>query len=84
MQASELGFFDIVRILVGKGAKADGVSRSGNTPLFVACQKNHLDVTKFLIERRANIDIVSDDGKSPLFAGFRSFSFIPFLHSLKK
>jgi len=41
--------------------------QDGGTPLFVACQCNHLDVVKELLERGADLHAQMVDGASPLF-----------------
>jgi ankyrin repeat protein len=43
------------------------ISQDGGTPLFVACQCNHLDVVEELLERGADIHAQMVDGASPLF-----------------
>ena len=41
--------------------------QDGGTPLFVACQCNHLDVVKELLDRGADIHAQMVDGATPLF-----------------
>ena len=43
------------------------ISQDGGTPLFVACQCNHLDVVKELLDRGADIHAQMVDGATPLF-----------------
>ncbi|XP_052067759.1 uncharacterized protein LOC127707249 [Mytilus californianus] len=39
---------------------------SGESPLFIACQKNHKEIVQILIDNEADINKCRDDGLSPL------------------
>ena len=43
------------------------IFQDGGTPLFVACQCNHLDVVQELLNRGADIHAQMVDGATPLF-----------------
>jgi ankyrin repeat protein len=58
--------FDIVQLLVNRGAQIDAVNNNGNTPVHVAAIKNNFQVVRFLVNRGAQIDAVDDDGKNAL------------------
>lgn len=45
----------MVQELLSNKADIDLPSNEGGTPLFVACQCNHLNVVKELVQRGANI-----------------------------
>lgn len=45
----------MVQELLNDGADIDLPSNEGGTPLFVACQCNHVNVVKELVQRSANI-----------------------------
>ena len=53
--ASLCGNTEIVKYLVEKGANIETENEDGNTPLFIACEKNNNDIVKYLIEKGANI-----------------------------
>ncbi|XP_019623885.1 PREDICTED: ankyrin repeat domain-containing protein 29-like [Branchiostoma belcheri] len=64
--AAQGGFLDIVKLLLDKGAPVEHPP-DGGTPLFVACQCNHLAVVRELLGRGANIHATMADGATPLF-----------------
>ena len=41
--------------------------QDGGTPLFVACQCNHLDVVEELLRHNADLQVQMVDGATPLF-----------------
>lgn len=68
--AAQNGHLDVVKILLGNGAKMK-VKRVGNTPLFAAVQGRHCDVVEYLIdEKNSDVDMIHcgrvADGNTPL------------------
>jgi len=63
--ASDKGHFEIVKLLVKKGANINlpGISW---TPLMHACNENHLTIAKFLIEKGASVNLSDDLKCTPL------------------
>ena len=70
--AAEKGHLNIVKLLLGKGAKVD--HKSGDSALHWACHYGHVDIVKLLIENGANVDAKrSMDDSTPLcFAAHRN------------
>lgn len=58
--------FDIVRLLVDKGAAIDAQDSEGKTALMLAIYKKFDDIGRYLIERGANVNITADDRTSAL------------------
>lgn len=53
--ASELGYYDIVEMLIAKGAYVFDVAYMKRQPLHKACSGGHLDIVKLLITHGADI-----------------------------
>ena len=64
--ASTLGYFDIVRELVGRGADISHTTDSRSSPLRGAAFDGHLSVVQYLVEKGADIDKPNQVGQSPL------------------
>ncbi|KAL3076185.1 hypothetical protein niasHT_038811 [Heterodera trifolii] len=61
MVACSLQKCDIVRYLIGKGAKVDRTNAKGISPLLSACIDGHLEIVKLLVEGgKADIEIEAD------------------------
>ena len=53
----ESGDYELVRILVNKGADVNFIPKKGSwTPLHYACDNNHNEIARFLIDKGANVD----------------------------
>jgi hypothetical protein len=66
MHASALGYIDIIKVLVEKGANLNLQNAHGYTALIRACINNYPEVIIYLIEKGANVNICDKDGDSPL------------------
>lgn len=66
--ACELGFLDIVKLLVSKGAKVNCRCPEdySTTPLHIAIKYKHPGVAKFLLQNGANPNVINNNGNSPL------------------
>ena len=46
----------------------DHADHGGSTPLYMACQNNHLKVAALLLDKGANVDQGKSNGSTPLMA----------------
>ncbi len=65
-RALEEGHQDIVRYLVGRGAKIAGRTRSGLSPLSFAVIHGQHDMVQLFLEKNAPTESVDFDGRTPL------------------
>ncbi|KAK2786457.1 hypothetical protein FQN53_006613 [Emmonsiellopsis sp. PD_33] len=75
--AAQNGHYDVVELLVGKGANIECVDiLNRQTPLHVAIKGSHEEIAKLLIEKGANVEHQDNRGDSPLlhamFAGLHT------------
>ena len=49
----------VVKVLLQAGAKVNGQSTNGFTPLYMAAQENHVDVVKVFIRFYVKNDVIS-------------------------
>lgn len=66
IQSSELGYVDLVEILLDYGADINYKTKSGFTPLIVATNASIIDVVKVLLERGADTKIKGYNGFTAL------------------
>jgi len=71
--AAESNQADLIPFLLELGAKLDGKSNYGATPLHIACSKKRLEVFNALIRANHPIDILDNDGLTVLHALCSSF-----------
>ncbi|XP_046383815.1 ankyrin-2-like [Ischnura elegans] len=64
--AVALGSFEVVKILLDKGARVNSSDEKGDTPLHVAARRKNLEVIKLLVESGAHINALNHDRKSPI------------------
>jgi len=64
--AAAYGRVDLIKELIGKGAKVDSRNHYQDTPLHWAAIKNHPSVAKVLIENGADVNAGNKDGARPL------------------
>ncbi|XP_061696607.1 protein fem-1 homolog B [Syngnathoides biaculeatus] len=57
--AAGAGHFEVVRLLVARGANVNHTTVTGSTPLRAACFDGRLDIVRFLVERGADIGITN-------------------------
>jgi len=50
------GHLEIMKVLLAKGARPDGVEKSGRPPLHVACARGDLEAVRLLIAGGANVN----------------------------
>lgn len=60
------GGLNILKLLLGKGARIDLKDETGDTALFFACAFGHLDIAELLAEKGAKIDEANANGMTPL------------------
>ncbi|AIF81939.1 hypothetical protein I862_06925 [endosymbiont of Acanthamoeba sp. UWC8] len=61
------GYYDIVKLLLDKGADPNIAANKGVTPLYIAAQNGHVNVVELLLKRGANTDFITDEGITPLY-----------------
>ncbi len=59
--ASLSGNFEIVKMLVTRGARIDAADSQGATALFLAAMKNHLSVVQYLVTHGADVNHITTD-----------------------
>ena len=66
--AAELGFLEVVRVLVKFGADVEhhNTNQHENTALHVACLNGHTEVAGYLIDSGAVVDALNVDQRTPL------------------
>lgn len=62
----EYSNFEIVKMLVQKGANPNLINKFGNTPLHLAFLRRDLDMIVCLIEHGAELDIKNHEGNTPI------------------
>lgn len=66
IMASGLGYTDVVRALLNRGANVDHANAIGDTVLLGASEKGHLDTVLLLVDREAAVDHANNDGGTAL------------------
>ena len=69
MVASSRGHYNIVDLLLRRGARISAKDENGNTALILATQRGLIDVVKLLIENGSDINWKNMNGLSSLNAG---------------
>jgi ankyrin repeat protein len=64
LHAIDLGYLDVVQLLVERGAPLNVVS--SGTPLIRAIERRHSDIIKYLIKKGADINLADKNGNLPL------------------
>jgi ankyrin repeat protein len=64
-EASFYGYYDIVELLLRKGADVNFVDALDNTPLHKACKNCHLEIVELLIAKGANKDVINAYSETP-------------------
>ena len=64
MRASQLGFFEGVQHLVGKGARVDAPNETGETPLILAVHRRDTAMMRALLSAGADPDRADNSGRS--------------------
>lgn len=59
------GKTEIVRMLIGAGAKLDILDEDGCTPLHLATRRGIVEIVKILVDAGARTDIQANNGKTP-------------------
>lgn len=71
--ASRLGKLEVVKLLLGNGAKKDACTRETYTPLILAAYNNRPDVVEALLAAGADVNIQSHDGTALVLAAQGGF-----------
>lgn len=62
------GLTEVVQLFISSGfSKPDDTCVEDSTPLYVACQENHLETVKCLVKHGANIEFSYREGFTPLY-----------------
>ncbi|XP_060525487.1 protein fem-1 homolog CG6966 isoform X2 [Cylas formicarius] len=64
--AAAAGYLDIVKLLIGHGAKVNATTRTNSTPLRAACFDGHLEIVKYLVQHGADIEVANRHGHTCL------------------
>eukprot|EP01117_Protostelium_nocturnum_P013102 TRINITY_DN4867_c0_g1_i1.p1 TRINITY_DN4867_c0_g1~~TRINITY_DN4867_c0_g1_i1.p1 ORF type:complete len:415 (+),score=138.37 TRINITY_DN4867_c0_g1_i1:1342-2586(+) len=64
--SSEWGRLEVVKILLGYGARIEPKNALGRTPLHLASEQGHLAVVKHLLASGANVHAKDTEGNTPL------------------
>jgi ankyrin repeat protein len=84
MWASRTGDFDIVKLLLDRGATIDDKDNSGSTSLMFASYSGHFDIVQLLLERGANVNLTNNIGETALHNACKKQSNIPIITELLK
>ncbi|KAJ3104169.1 hypothetical protein HDU96_009016 [Phlyctochytrium bullatum] len=77
-EAARTGADDIVQILLEHGAKPDPVDLQGYTPLFHACERNHVEIVEMLLKAGANASyVLPETGENLLHVAGRKAGLVP-------
>ncbi|KAJ9412817.1 hypothetical protein QL093DRAFT_2595049 [Fusarium oxysporum] len=60
------GNFEVVKMLLEKGADARVATKDGRTPLLLSLRNGHLEITKMLLEKEVDAGVTDKDGLTPL------------------
>ena len=64
--AAHGGHFDVIRLLVKKGADVNAADNSGGTALHAVASRGHMEAAKYLIGEEADINPIDASGRTPL------------------
>ena len=80
--AAASGKTDIVKALLGAGARVDVADQDGNEPLHIAvANPTNGQIVKDLLNAGAKVDVANNDGMQPIHLAARSAARAPFRHS---
>lgn len=65
-KACQKGHYEIVQLLLHKGANINLCGEDGASPLYIACENGHKNIVQFLLETGAMINLCKNNGASPL------------------
>jgi ankyrin repeat protein len=63
---SDYNYYEMVKLLLEKGANVSARNSKGTTPLHNAVLMNHMSIVELLLAKGADINAVADDGNTPL------------------
>ena len=67
IEASRLGYLEVVQSLIGRGADVNKSDNYGYTPLHVASLMRHLEVVRALLAAGADVNKSDNRGNTPLY-----------------
>ncbi len=67
IEASHLGYLEVVQSLTGRGADVNRGNNIGSTPLYMASDHVHLEVVRALLAAGADVNRSDRDGNTPLY-----------------
>ena len=73
MLASDLGYTNIVKLLLEKNADVNAVDNLNTSALFYAARKGNLDIVQLLLSRGANMNLITKQGNNILLDILRSY-----------
>lgn len=72
--------FDIVKLLIERGANVNYYTESTSTPLRAACYIGKIDIVKFLINHGANVNTVNESNSTCLMIASQRGVYIYIFH----
>ena len=66
VEASRLGYLEVVQSLIGRGSDVNRSNNDGDTPLYWASYKGHLEMVRALLAAGADVNKSNNGGMTPL------------------
>lgn len=64
--AASEGHYEVVEVLLKRGANVDAVSNFLRTPLHAACNRGYTEIIEILLKNKANVNAQDRDGNTPI------------------
>ncbi len=72
IEASRVGYLEVAKCLLERGADVNMADSRGGTPLCLASRKGHVEVVKVLLEAEADVNKANRWGETPLYWASRN------------
>jgi hypothetical protein len=67
VEALRLGYSEVAKCLIDRGADVNKANSHGETPLWWASSKGHLEVVRALLDAKAEVNKAANGGQTPLY-----------------